>query len=64
MVLGVSERTFRRWRDRHEALYDRHPGPGLGAARRRWRGNPLQRSRPSTAEKLVADHGFRSGCVR
>ena len=37
-VLGVSERTFRRWRDRYEAegaegLYDRRLGPGLGPAR-------------------------------
>ena len=42
-VLGVSERTFRRWRDRYEAegadgLYDRLPGPGLGAARAGGRG--------------------------
>ena len=40
-VLGVSERTFRRWRDRYEAegadgLYDRRLGWRLfGAARRR-----------------------------
>ena len=34
-VLGVSERTFRRWRDRYEAegadgLYDRRLRPGVG----------------------------------
>ena len=42
-VLGVSERTFRRWRDRYEAegadgLYDRRLKPPLGAARAGGRG--------------------------
>ena len=44
-VLGVSERTFRRWRDRYEAegadgLYDRRLAASRRGARRwtRWRG--------------------------
>ena len=72
-VLGVSERTFRRWRDRYEAegadgLYDRRLGR-LSARRA-----PVDevarvlelfdtRYRDFTAkhfhEKLVADHGFK-----
>ena len=77
-VLGVSERTFRRWRDRYEAegadgLYDRRLGR-LSARRA-----PVDevarvlelfdtRYWDFTAkhfhEKLVADHGFkRSGSV-
>ena len=40
-VLGVSERTFRRWRDRYEAegtALRPPPGPPLGAARAGGRG--------------------------
>ena len=50
-VLGVSERTFRRWRDRYEAegadgLYDRRLGR-------------VSARRAPVDEKLVADHGFK-----
>ena len=69
-VLGVSERTFRRWRDRYEAegadgLYDRRLGR-LSARRApvdRWRGcwscsTPATgTSRPSTSTRS-ADHGL------
>ena len=44
-ILGVSERTFRRWRDRYEAegaegLYDRRGGPRRGGCRRTVVRNP------------------------
>ena len=72
-VLGVSERTFRRWRDRYEAegadgLYDRRLGPGLGAARAGGRGGAgagvvrhpyWDLTAKHFHEKLVADHGFK-----
>ena len=40
-ILGMSERTFRRWRERYEAegaagLYRPAPWAGLGAPRARW----------------------------
>ena len=68
-VLGVSERTFRRWRDRYEAegadgLYDRRLGR-LSARRA-----PVDEVArvlelfdhdfwPTASMKLVADHGFK-----
>ena len=68
-ILGVSERTFRRWRDRYEAegLYDRRLG--RVSARRAAVDTVARvlelfetRYRDFTAkhfhEKLVAEHGF------
>ena len=67
-VLGVSERTFRRWRDRYEAegadgLYDRRLVHRRGARRwTRWRGcwscsTPATgTSRPSTSTRRAVLH--------
>ena len=75
-VLGVSERTFRRWRDRYEepSLYDRRLGR-LSARRARWtrwRGcwscsTPATgTSRPSTSTRswwpITASSAATTGC--
>ncbi len=62
-ILNVSERTFRRWRDRWEAegLYDRRPWVGLGTASCRFTSSratifwwPIRARRTSMAPSLRA----------
>ena len=61
-VLGASERTFRRWRDRYQAdgaegLYDRRLGPGLGAARGGRKAEDEVSATTETAERRGVDQG-------